>query len=65
MGPRISGEFLIHPKLKTRISGCLLIFGILFGTIMYMIRLRGYKTFFMLNSAAQKNFTADKYENAN
>ena len=26
---------------------------------------RGYKTFFMLNSAEYENFSANKYENAN
>ena len=30
-----------------------------------MPRPRGYKTFFMLNSAEHENFSANKYENAN
>ena len=30
-----------------------------------LIRARGYKTFFMLNSAEHEIFSANKYENAN
>ena len=31
----------------------------------HLIRPRGYKTFFMLNSAEHEIFSANKYENAN
>ena len=32
---------------------------------MDLFRIRGYKTFFMLNSAENEIFSANKYENAN
>ena len=34
-------------------------------TVHIQIRPRGYKTFFMLNSAEHEIFSANKYENAN
>ena len=37
----------------------------LFGWRKYNIWPRGYKTFFMLNSAEHENFSVNKYENAN
>ena len=40
------------------------IFGIC-GIRFKSVRARGYKTFFLLNSAEHETFSADKYENAN
>ena len=36
-----------------------------FSLCIHTVWPRGYKTFFMLNSAEHENFSANKYENAN